>query len=185
MPPYPYDAFWAAEPLLTAQCWFWGCDIRRSAGNLLLAYGFERYGSPVGNDGSSSYTLYTGTGDVIRLWGFGVAVLPAGGNGYFFRRYQRQPWPVSGSIHHAAVYLIGQAERFRMRAASQGADAGQCLLALANTVSRYEEWIEASAGPDWRQSTIREGGTRIRTYARPAEAWRMVAQLLTTRGLLV
>jgi hypothetical protein len=36
----------AVIPLLDQQMWCWGCDVRRTQGNLLLAYGAEKRPSP-------------------------------------------------------------------------------------------------------------------------------------------
>lgn len=60
-----------ATILLDQQLWCFGCDIRRTAGNLLLEYGFERKRPPISQKGSSCYSL-NWQGKQILLWGFGI-----------------------------------------------------------------------------------------------------------------
>ena len=45
------------EAVLHQQCWCWGQDIRRVAGNLLLDNGFDKHRPLDGKEGSSAYRL--------------------------------------------------------------------------------------------------------------------------------
>ena len=42
--------------LLNQQCWFWGQDVRRAEGNLLLELGFQRQRPPEEQQGCTQYT---------------------------------------------------------------------------------------------------------------------------------
>lgn len=57
--------------LLTQQCWYWGCDVRRAEGNLLLERGFTRTRPPAGAEGSTAYALEPALGAQLTLWSFG------------------------------------------------------------------------------------------------------------------
>lgn len=46
------------QHLLSQQCWLWGRDIKRTDGNLLMTFGFERLRPPEGISGSTQYILH-------------------------------------------------------------------------------------------------------------------------------
>lgn len=75
--------------LLNQQCWLWGQDIRRSEGNLLLNFGFERQRSPCGVSGSSQYTLALNGDLSVCLWGFGFYF--GARDGIYINRYEFVP----------------------------------------------------------------------------------------------
>ncbi len=51
--------------------WCWGCDVRRAAGNLLLAYGAKKRPSPDPHF-HSAYSFQATTEGVLNLWGWGL-----------------------------------------------------------------------------------------------------------------
>jgi hypothetical protein len=149
---------------------------------LLLDYGFDRFASPCGSDGSSSYTYWQSSG-TIRLWGFGVAVIPAFGAAFFFRRYQWIPWAISPDILHAEVYLLGHVERFRA-SDSELSLAGHAFGLLCRHVADYEHWVNSHAGKSWRPQAIREGKNLVPQIRDMAGAWKALADQPNPRTLL-
>jgi hypothetical protein len=56
--------------LLHQQCWGWGCDIKRSDGNLLGRYGARRVPPETRRrDCSTAYHVVCGDDTRIALWG--------------------------------------------------------------------------------------------------------------------
>ncbi|MFQ3565692.1 MAG: hypothetical protein SNJ59_01720 [Aggregatilineales bacterium] len=74
-----------AEPLFDRQMWCWGCDIRRGAGNLLLAYGCSRRPAPE-KCGTPAYTHTPAEGIGITLWGWGLWYAAQGRGSLFIGR---------------------------------------------------------------------------------------------------
>lgn len=60
------------EKILHHQLWFFGKDILHEEGNLLIRYGFEKFGVPDGKTGGNSYRLVLNDTQEIALFGFGI-----------------------------------------------------------------------------------------------------------------
>ncbi len=150
--------------LLHRQCWLWGQDIKRSEGNLLLDYGFERLRAPVGISGSTQYTLALNDGLRVRLWGFGMYF--GEDEGIYLNRFEFTP--------RAA----------RLTAAWQDADAMSALPRshridlLAQTaywIATYESWVTASVGLAWRRRALHSWKDSSAHPAKIASEWSNLA----------
>jgi hypothetical protein len=152
-----------ASQLLHQQCWCWGCDIRRPAGNLLLEYGFERFRHA---RGSSAYR-YRSTDGAIVLWGFGLAWIPAAGMPIFVGRYT--PVPAELPDVSGLETIAAPAELRLVRRPPDAAMWWSVIRAL-QWIGSYERWVLEHAGASWRRTTIEEFGDK-RVSLSPADAW--------------
>lgn len=163
------------ERLLDQQMWCFGCDIRRAAGNLLLAYGFTRQRPPTGCSGSNDYALTLADGVQVRLWGFGCLwAEPA--VSVFLRRYEFAP-RVPGAPVPAVVWSPAclppaprprQPERVRL--------AVPALVRLLHWLADYEAWVATTCGAEYRATCVQ---TWNKPHPLPAETmsahWRALA----------
>jgi hypothetical protein len=140
--------------LLTQQCWYWGCDVRRPEGNLLLALGFERTRPPEGVEGSTLYTLEPAPGAQAILWSFGVFFGRAGAGGLFLDRFRFEPLLLEQAALPPAIWQIellptmsraGDADRARLNA---------LLGDLLRWVVAYEQTVLAVQGLAYREACL-------------------------------
>jgi hypothetical protein len=130
------------------QCWLWGCDIRHNAGNLLVAYGLERYRPTHRFAGSSMYVYTTATHSVV-LWGFGMYVGTREHGGAFIFRHLFDPVAVS---HPSADVFTPEA--VTLAACAPQAIHLQYLLAAVSWITSCEEWVIQRMGLSYRQHCI-------------------------------
>ncbi|MDW8144796.1 MAG: hypothetical protein RMJ48_00615 [Roseiflexaceae bacterium] len=165
--------------LLHLQCWLWGCDIRRSEGNLLLEYGFRRQRPPAGAAGSSAYLWTAEPEMIIVLWGFGAFCGDPMKGGVYLRRYEfapqyipridirRLPW-LPDQVRAAVIPAEPDAQR-RM---------GQQFTSLIEWIARYETWVRDSCGLEYRQQCIANStkNSFCIPVGRLVEEWQQLAQ---------
>jgi len=150
----PIDIQRIAIPLLDQQMWCWGCDVRRSAGNLLLAYGAEKRPSPDARY-HSAYTFQVDGQAVMNLWGWGVWIAHLNwgslfiGRSRFCVRYSPQVIPMPNAWRERDLPpMVGIQDETETGCAS-------ALLASAlNWIGRYERWLCGQVDADYRAQTI-------------------------------
>ncbi|MCA9887114.1 MAG: hypothetical protein KC546_02030 [Anaerolineae bacterium] len=136
--------------------WCWGCDVRRAAGNLLLAYGAEK--RPSSNPRyHSAYTFRTVTNEVINLWGWGLWIACADkgslliSRSHFRLRYtqdavlkpdawQQRDLPHTGSIQNE----------------HDAAAAHSLLSAALIWIGDYESWVYQHVETDYRERVLKK-----------------------------
>ena len=167
--------------LLAQQCWYWGCDVRRPAGNLLLEHGFARTRPPAGTDGSTIYT-YAPTREVqIALWSFGVFIGREGLGGLFLDRFRFEPRPLDAAALPPSIWrredlppLRRPCERDRERTAALLGD-------LIGWIVVYEDALLGSYGPGYREACLRQWSRQ--KLALPADqlvsGWQALAGAIT------
>ena len=181
--------------MLEQQCWLWGRDVRYSAGNLLLAYGFERARPPQGTIGASAYQLRLLADEshprerLVALWGFGLWygewTLDSDGalgeiGGIFIGRAEFGPCWSARVMPPANVWSpapLNAATR-----APQGCherrQARQLLAGALNWIADYESWALARVGHAERARQLDAWRQARGTPTPPAEfapAWRALA----------
>jgi hypothetical protein len=150
--------------LFDQQMWCWGQDIRHSAGNALLNYGFTRYRPPE-TDGesrtASSYLLLENNGKVkIALWGFGVLYRgeKATDGGLFLGRYDFAPRLVSGEsmeLNHVQRWSARTKPRlFAPATPDDWAKVRGLFPAMLNWIAGYEQWVIEQWGVEYRRQCI-------------------------------
>lgn len=142
--------------LLNQQCWCWGCDIRRSKGNLLLAFGFERQRPPEGIDASSCYRITLPSGHEVALWGFGVLITD-GVSALYLARFDFEPQLCSASAIARGCWSPTDLAPLRPptspRELTLTAEMGAELL---DFIGAYESWIAEMVGLRYRERTVHQ-----------------------------
>ncbi len=173
-----------AAALLDQQMWCWGCDVRRSAGNLLLAYGAEKRPAPESRL-HSAYSFDLGGGAVITLWGWGIWIARQGCGSVFISRSKFR------ARYAAAAQLLPQAWRewdLPPTRADLTADelrtACGMLSIVFSWISAYETWLAMQVDPSYREQTIAVWPVRRRygggvLAAEMATSWLTLSEMLS------
>ncbi|MFQ3663564.1 MAG: hypothetical protein SNJ69_14380 [Chloroflexaceae bacterium] len=140
--------------LLTQQCWYWGCDVRRPEGNLLLALGFERTRPPAGVEGSTLYTLEPAPGEQLILWSFGVFFGRAGTGGLFLNRFRFEPLLTEQAALPPAIWQIEQLPTLFRAGDADRARLSDLLGDLLRRVVTYELTVLAAQGLAYREACL-------------------------------
>lgn len=147
------------EALLHQQCWYWGCDIRRAEGNLLLEYGFEQFRPPDTERGSTAYRLEVSNGDSsarrLTLWGFGLYYAnERHGGGVFLRRYEFEPKLGSEVKLILPMWTIEQlSPELRVpRGREERSRALELVAEACALIERYEHWVTGVCGATYRRA---------------------------------
>lgn len=155
---WPGDFGGLCRILLHQQCWCWGQDIRHPGGNLLLEHGFQRVRPPSHIAGSTRYQLRLSSREAITLWGFGLYYSRCGRGGVYLNRYDCIP-----RFCHQAGYLEDVWTSEGLPAASVGEASASherettyLVVKALEWVSRYEQWVLAGYGIDYRRQVLRQ-----------------------------
>lgn len=149
--------------LFNQQMWCWGTDVRREAGNLLLAYGFHRQRPPANKKGASMYSLELATGAQIKLWGFGMFYSKDEENGLFLKRLEFIPRLLSKTmIANRAIWNQEQLPPLRKPRTGDEIEKTIDLLSQSLTwIGTYETWVwqtdanhRRHAVANWDKATI-------------------------------
>jgi len=171
------------EALLEQQMWCWGCDVRRQEGNLLLAYGCERYPSPDPRF-HSAYTYALCADCTLTLWGWGVWIAREGTGSIFLSRSR---FRVSFTPD---VYLYPQAWQAddlpsgKSPRAPTAQTNTHCLLAEAMTwIGDYEHWLACNTEPRYREAAIAAWPQRRRYHGGTVSSamtttWKTLAEFI-------
>ena len=134
--------------------WCWGCDVRRQAGNLLLAHGCERRPAPNPRFHSAySYTLCDNC--VLTLWGWGGWIAREGQGSLFLSR-SRFRVSYTPDVHlHPQAWRADDLPVIRLPGDPAAQMNTRCLLAEALTwIGQYEAWLACHTEPDYREAAI-------------------------------
>jgi hypothetical protein len=163
---FPEQLVGQGTKLFTQQCWNWGCDVRRQAGNLLRAYGFRHQQRPTTEAGSSSYTLAPAADVQLRLWSFGLVWhTPAGS--LFLDRYRFAPRLLRMAELPPAVWRPEQLLH-RLGAEADRALIADLLGATIRAIVDYEQWVFTQYGYPYRYDCLMQWSRRA--LALPVEA---------------
>jgi hypothetical protein len=168
--------------LLNLQFWLWGQDIRRPAGSLLAAFGFERSAPPPGETGSNAWTAPLPDGGRITLWGFGLAAEPAAGGVCYVSRFRFEPLLPARSGDFSGVWEPPQLAP--LTAPPPGPDRAAAVAAFLLAVrwmAEYERRLIAIAGPAWRHDCLQRWGRSLPAGPDIAAAWAGMAEVCAVR----
>jgi hypothetical protein len=169
--------------LLDQQMWCWGCDVRRQAGNLLLAYGGERRPSPDPRY-HSAYSYGLCAECTLTLWGWGVWMAREGRGSLFVSRSQFRVSYTSEVHRYPQAWQADDLPIIRQPADPAAQTNTRCLLAEAlNWIGEYEHWLACHTEPAYRETVIAawpqrrhyRGGT---SAADLAQTWLNLAGIL-------
>jgi hypothetical protein len=145
------------EKLLHHQLWFFGKDISHKDGNLLIQYGFERFGVPEGKSGGTSYRLTLNDTQELALFGFGVFFGDKKSGGIFLKRYEFQPKLLKCTNLNLPIWKSDLLpNRYLPTAENEVINAKIMFTNLANLILEYELWIDANCGKQWRKSCLKD-----------------------------
>lgn len=159
--------------LLNQQMWLWGRDVSESERNLLLRYGFTRHGIPHGRMGCSCYSLTTGKGRSIALWGFGMFFGCPNSGGIYLRRYEFLPQLANS--HRLTKIGWCEHEIIDFRTPEGESEFAQGLHLLAECcrwIGKYEEWVLRVAGSVARQRGVASWQNPTCPAAEIAQRWK-------------
>jgi hypothetical protein len=154
--------------LLHQQCWLWGCDIRRPAGNLLIDYGARRRPPASGRPGTSSYEVALDARTTLHLWGFGVALARQDGPSIFVGRYDVAPAAVHDPAALARVWHVAD---LPPRAPYDTPPGWWPVARVAEWIGDYEAWVAAEAGHEWRERCLHGFEAAVTTASTVAATW--------------
>lgn len=148
--------------LLDQQMWCWGCDVRRTQGNLLLAYGAEKRPSPAARY-HSAYTFVADHHAVLNLWGWGIWFAHTPWGSLFISRSRCRVRYGSEVIRipdawceHDLPTMTG------VRDDIEAAYAADLLAAILNWIGGYERWLCSQVEPDYRERILQQWPQRTR-----------------------
>ncbi|MEZ2346381.1 hypothetical protein [Terriglobus sp. RCC_193] len=153
--------------LLHQQCWLWGCDIRRSEGNLLLTYGFARQADLEGKR-STQYTLPLEHCSIVRLWGSGF-YFGSVEEGVFLNRFAFEPRLVRFTEDWQDPVRLKEAPRYM---------DFQRLSAACGWIAEYEMWALLQFGKAYRRTCLLSGPDPAQEVEGIAATWRQLAKEL-------
>lgn len=151
-----------ATPLLHQQMWCWGYDVRRTRGNLLVAFGAEKRPSPNARY-HSAYTFEAGNHAVLNLWGWGIWLAQPQWGSLFISRSRFRV------RYSSEVIFMPDAWRARdlppMTGVCAEIEAGyayKLLAAALNWIGNYEQWLWDQVELDYREQVLKAWPQRKR-----------------------
>lgn len=168
-----------AVGLLSQQCWCWGRDVLRPAGNWLLEIGFERIEPPADReDCSSVYSLQLPDDRRVVLRGFGVFYGDAQRGGIFLPRYEFEPKYTTQMELECPPWSGDDLPELRVPAKSQRGVCAALVLELLDWIRHYEVDVVERLGIEYRRATLVKWNNGKRHFT-PAEsvasAWRKLS----------
>jgi hypothetical protein len=137
--------------LLDQQMWCWGCDIRRSDGNLLLAYGAEKRPSPDPRE-HSAYSFHLPDGMTLNLWGWGVWVAREGFGSLLLSRSRFRVRYTSEVVLMPDAWRENDLPDTDHQLDDHAHSMAYHLLAQTmHWMSNYERWVLTQSTPTYRR----------------------------------
>jgi hypothetical protein len=147
--------------LFAQQAWGWGCDVRRAAGNLLLAHGFVRLRRPEGVEGSSMYVVQPDPATQIVLWTFGMFYGRTGWGGLYLDRFHFDPRLTSDAALPPAIWRPEGLPPFtRPSGTGDCARLAYLLPAAIDWIAGYETAVLTTLGLDYRRECLAQWSRR-------------------------
>lgn len=163
------------EKLMHHQCWFFGRDIWHTNGNLLIRYGFERFGVPEGKKGGNAYRLQIDAEKELVIWGFGIFYGDKKIGGVFIKRYDFQPFLTRKT---KLKLPICQPEELPFQHSPQNEgnrSTGIFLMAeIVSQILKYEKWIDRVCGQNWRKECLCDWENAELSIEKIRRGWRKI-----------
>ncbi len=150
----PADIQRIAVPLIDQQMWFWGCDVRRTQGNLLVAYGAHKRPSPDARY-HSAYTFHLDDHAVLSVWGWGLWLAhPAKGSLFISRSRFRVRYSATITLMPDAWQPSDLPSMSGIRHDTDSVHAHDLLSTALVWISAYERWIVERTESEYRASVL-------------------------------
>jgi hypothetical protein len=165
--------------MLDRQMWCWGRDIRSPGGNLLVELGYRR--RPGSGVRSTEYAACDGR-HLLRLWGFGVMLVPVAGPALALQRNFPDPLLVAEDTARQTGFDRSKLDGVARRATADDRESlAELLPRLASRIADYEAQVVSLRGHAWRErvqsgwarghGTVVDMPTRWRRMARSLESF--------------
>ena len=172
----------SAVDLLNQQIWYWGRDICKEEGNLLLEIGFERIEPPPTSDAVSSvYSLELPGDRNIILRGYGIFYGCSNHGGIFLRRYEFIPGYSSNSKLQNPPWLDTDLPQFRSPLKNELRSYTFLLTELITWIQNYEKNILKNYGLGYRHSVLEEWDNGKRQLINPVDVvggWQKIKETI-------
>lgn len=163
------------EKVLHHQLWFFGKDIWHQEGNLLIRYGFKRYGVPEDKSGTNAYCLKINDLQEIVLFGFGVFWGDKRLGGILLKRYEFCPKMLRCSSLKLPLWkkelLPFQFSPFNE---PDKIAVGEMFKDFSGWLSEYESWIDASCSKSWRENCLENWENSCLSIQRVRQGWKIL-----------
>lgn len=143
-----------ASILFDQQTWCWGQDIEHPAGNLLVAYGFQRIEKPEGAKGASLYRWTPSETRRIVLRGFGVFCGANEQGGLFVRRDGFRPRMTPDSDLVQPAWCCEDLPPLSVPSQHDGPRCQTLLLMMIDAIISYESWVTSGLGIQYRRDIL-------------------------------
>ena len=163
------------EKLLHHQLWFFGKDIWHKDGNLLIRYGFERFGVPPKMGGTNNYRLKINDSQEIVLFGFGVFWGDQRFGGIFLKRYEFRPKMVKCPTLKLPIWkkeLLPN--HFVPLNATDKIASAQMFKDFSEWLGKYESWIDVNCCKSWREDCLAEWDKARLSINRVRQGWKIL-----------
>ncbi len=161
------------ENLMNHQCWNFGRDILHPSGNLLIRYGFERFGVPKGKTGGNSYRMDLDENSELVLWGFGIFLGETETGGIYINRFDFSPKILKKS---RLKLPITESDQLPYRRNPLTTDERKIALdktkRIVNWIIKYESWIEKVCNKNWRKECLDDWGKATLKPKQIKSGWR-------------
>lgn len=174
-----------ANRLLEQQFWLWGCDIRRTQGNILEQFGFTKV-KDVESTGlsASRYDRAFGGAQRLSLWGFGLWLAEDQTGAIFV---PRSGLPTSYSTMSVLPDECWQPSASANLAHPISAHAQVATTRLLGDVVRWIAWYERHVvdvyGAEYRQQSIDAWRKPVACAETLANKWSELALALSLRSV--
>jgi hypothetical protein len=150
----PADLNRSSAALMDQQMWCWGCDVRRTAGNLLLAYGADKRSSPDPRY-QSAYTFRTITHIALTLWGWGLwCACSDKGSLFVSRSHLRLRYSRTVTLTPDAWRERDLPATVNVQGETTTRTAYVLLADALQWIGHYEYWLRDQVEPDYRERVI-------------------------------
>lgn len=158
----PNQSQQTARMLIDQQMWCWGCDVRRSDGNLLLMYGAEKRPSPNPRY-HSGYVFHNNNETVVNLWGWGLWIACPQCGSLFIARSRFKVYYTSQFIPMPDAWC--KRDLLSMDFTDDGDEITHAQSLLENAlhwIGTYEAWLSTQVTSDYREHILAKWPQRKR-----------------------
>ena len=172
-----------AISLLSQQIWYWGQDIRRKQGNLLIECGFQRVKPPADAEIEDSvYTLNLTENRSVILRGFGVYYRDNDLGAIFLPRYEFIPGYTTNLTLEQPLWTYDELPELYFPTETEWESYTTLLTDLINWIQGYEQRVIEEQGLEYRISTLTEWDNGERKVIDPKKVvgeWEKVGHIIS------
>ena len=158
----PNHAQQTARMLIDQQMWCWGCDVRRTEGNLLSLYGADKRPSPDPRY-HSAYLVQIEETAVVNLWSWGLWIACPDRGSLFIGRSRFHVGYIRDAILMPDAWRKRDLPLTELKLDSNDFTRARDLLATAlRWIGGYEAWLSTVLASDYRDQALAKWPQRKR-----------------------